>query len=423
MSKMEQVDKLNKETEEYLVGIYERAGKGMNKAIKALDRRLLTLVSRLPVDSDGRMKSGAKALDLLQSLDEQLRLEFRNTYDKALVEQVAAFDDILSMIDEHFQMLGLPSVYTDEDALALDAVKTSVEQAMKSEGDKVGAQLLMQIKQAVLSGAAFSGLDAGLQTALAGLWAAYGNRRFYHDSVMDFYASNHYRKAQAAGLSHYLYAGNVIATTRPFCAARAGLVYTEDQVRSWEKLNWSGKREGDIFIVRGGYRCRHQLRAVRPEWLSEGGVKVQRWSGEDFKPPRKKAAATGVGSALGAILKDAEKASIDPRKIANYVLDSKSERGRNKARVFEEALGITLEHKEELESQLLENIKKYPATEKGDKGFGQQYEVIMPISGPKGKAIVITGWIEDEDGVRFVTARVAKDKVQKQYKHLLEEEE
>ena len=36
-----------------------------------------------------------------------------------------------------------------------------------------------------------------------------------------------------------------------------GKTYTEEELRRIWQGSWAGKAEGDPFIVRGGYRCRH----------------------------------------------------------------------------------------------------------------------------------------------------------------------
>jgi hypothetical protein len=48
-----------------------------------------------------------------------------------------------------------------------------------------------------------------------------------------------------------------------------------------------------------------------------------------------------------------EKAYLDLAKVRDYCLNPEHPRGRHKARVFEEALGLTAEHAEELRDALL----------------------------------------------------------------------
>lgn len=64
----------------------------------------------------------------------------------------------------------------------------------------------------------------------------------------------------------YRYAGSVIAESRDFCRQMAGRVLSESQIRRiWSTQTWGGKREGDPFVTRGGWRCRHSWIPVGDE--------------------------------------------------------------------------------------------------------------------------------------------------------------
>ena len=45
------------------------------------------------------------------------------------------------------------------------------------------------------------------------------------------------------------------------------MFYTEKEIRNlWNTRSWNGKANGDPFIVRGGYRCRHTWLPTDPSW-------------------------------------------------------------------------------------------------------------------------------------------------------------
>lgn len=77
--------------------------------------------------------------------------------------------------------------------------------------------------------------------------------------------SRGYTQAVAEGLKlkHFYYMGTEIATTRSFCRDRYNRAFTQAEVESWAKLEWSGKIPGTttqtIFWYVGGFRCRHRL--------------------------------------------------------------------------------------------------------------------------------------------------------------------
>ena len=97
------------------------------------------------------------------------------------------------------------------------------------------------------------------------------NMRLYasqqaHDSIMQFDAQFTKYKAEEAGITSFQYTGTNITTTRDFCRARVGNVYTEEEARSiWGGI-WKGKSGSDPFIDRGGYRCRHSFIPYDPAW-------------------------------------------------------------------------------------------------------------------------------------------------------------
>jgi len=112
------------------------------------------------------------------------------------------------------------------------------------------------------------------------------------------------------------------------------------------------------------------------------------------------------------ILPNAENAVISIEKFTQYALDPIKE--PNKAIAFQTALGYNKNNAEQLIRNILENLPFYMAIEKGDKGFGMQYEVILNLLGANNKyANVLTGWIVDNQTkqTRLTTAYVTKKKV------------
>lgn len=90
-----------------------------------------------------------------------------------------------------------------------------------------------------------------------------------------------------------------------------------------------------------------------------------------------------------------EEAVIPMAKLTQYALNP--DKSPDKAIAFEKALGYTMDNADELIAQIRKNLPKYNAVEKGDKGWGKRYEVVMNIIGPNGKnAKVLTAWIVDK---------------------------
>jgi len=99
----------------------------------------------------------------------------------------------------------------------------------------------------------------------ADLWA--------NDGIMNFHQSVTLKKAGDAGLTTFLYYGNVIRTSRSFCIDRAGKVYSREQIESWDGISWRGK-SGPPLTYRGGWNCRHHWHPIKKEWVPEGSIKT-----------------------------------------------------------------------------------------------------------------------------------------------------
>ncbi|MEE4157799.1 DUF6883 domain-containing protein [Pseudomonas viridiflava] len=95
------------------------------------------------------------------------------------------------------------------------------------------------------------------------------------------------------------------------------------------------------------------------------------------------------------ILMGAANALIDPRKITGYALNKDHVSGGPKARVFESALGFTIENADELIRQLHHGVRTTGSTPGVVNDRGARFRVDILVKGPKREGIVRTGWIYD----------------------------
>jgi hypothetical protein len=89
------------------------------------------------------------------------------------------------------------------------------------------------------------------------------------------------------------------------------------------------------------------------------------------------------------------------------------EKQPDKAYAFELALGYDLSNYQQLIDNIYQNIGKFNALLKGNYGHGEQYEVILNLTGANGKtAFVLTAWIDDleKDEMRLITAHIDRPK-------------
>ena len=92
-------------------------------------------------------------------------------------------------------------------------------------------------------------------------------------------------------------------------------------------------------------------------------------------------------------LPNASLAIVDSKKISDYCLNMEHPRGKHKARIFKNSLGITSEDTEELIVEIKNQIQKIECMENEGDEYGQRYTVDMEIQRDTMKAVIRTGWI------------------------------
>ncbi|MBI3798310.1 MAG: hypothetical protein HY268_15270 [Deltaproteobacteria bacterium] len=96
-------------------------------------------------------------------------------------------------------------------------------------------------------------------------------------------------------------------------------------------------------------------------------------------------------------------------KLEDYTLNPLHRDGRNKARVFESVLGITLANADILRSALPDAATDSDQVEpRGDNGFGEVYVLRFPLTTTKSAAIVLSAWVvrHGEDFPRLTTCYI-----------------
>ena len=92
-------------------------------------------------------------------------------------------------------------------------------------------------------------------------------------------------------------------------------------------------------------------------------------------------------------LPNADRAVVEIAKLRDYCLSPDHPRGRNKARVFASALGLTARHAEFLRTALSEAAVREDATPTDRDEFGQRFVVDFGMTGPAGTGRVRCSWI------------------------------
>ena len=104
-----------------------------------------------------------------------------------------------------------------------------------------------------------------------------------------------------------------------------------------------------------------------------------------------------------------QNAVVEIEKLRDYCLNPDHPKGKHKARVFQEKLGIERNDAERLRELILEAILTADAIEEASSEFGRRFIVDFGISWPQGfvlcQAVLRTAWIirNDEDYPRMTT--------------------
>ena len=96
-------------------------------------------------------------------------------------------------------------------------------------------------------------------------------------------------------------------------------------------------------------------------------------------------------------------------KLEDYSLNPLHREGRNKARVFDSVLGITLANVEVLRAAIRSAAASSDEAEaRGDNGFGEVFNLRFALTTSRGSATVLTGWIvlHNEDFPRLTTCYI-----------------
>ena len=105
---------------------------------------------------------------------------------------------------------------------------------------------------------------------------------------------------------------------------------------------------------------------------------------------------------------NAELAVVDLRKLTEYCLSTTHAVGKNKAKVFRSALGVTSADAEILRDWLLEAVVGQDASLDRIDEFGERYGLDFEATTATGSAIIRSGWIvrAGEDFPRLTTCFV-----------------
>lgn len=277
---MSDINEIFDEIERLLDYHLEKEEKALLAAVKKVEKQTFDIIANLRSGEDNiqARSSLGRAVEYQRQIVEVMAREYGSAVDE-YVKNLLAIDDIIK--NEYGELdLGLSFSQVDRDTLK--TLRATISAEFSELGDFILGEITGPVYDNVLVGGSFSDLAAAVEKILfkdGEGSMAYIARRKVHDTLMNYYQSNQVLAARRTGITDFLYYGNVIKSTRDFCARRAGRIYSMKEIQSWNALNWQGKKPGNVFLNRGGYNCRHTMHPVKKGWINEGRIDVQRFEG------------------------------------------------------------------------------------------------------------------------------------------------
>lgn len=256
----------------------------VEKLQKRIANRIIELIGELET-TGGQIKMSQKNLLIVQQIDEELRAILGSTeYKKAVTAFASEFDKQKIVNDEYFQK-AFPDAF-NETALANQLVKNAQRNAVNLLiGEPAETTFLTpireQLEQSVASGASLKDTITGIREYVEGTPETDGRLLRYSKQVsFDSFAiaDRSYTNALAEDIEAewYLYSGGLIADSRCFCEERNGQYFHFKEIEAWGRMEdlgecntgegWAGMNkstnEATIFLLAGGYNCRHSIQPV-----------------------------------------------------------------------------------------------------------------------------------------------------------------
>jgi len=285
----------------------------MLRTLERLERDVVKDIARLPT-KNGVLFNTKLAIELRPKIKGYME----NTYLKTVQSNVAEYDKIAGSVVATYGKLPIPDEFkqiTELDLTTVNQLKKQVFNQFEDLGNEFVSTLSDEIYQSTLVGRStdkvietvsgqINGIyqnsnnseaqelvdfinseklkgitgTAEVTTAISRLQTIYGrdrlgnNLRRYtnqivQDSIMGFDGQFAKFRADEIGLTYFTYTGSTIRDSRDFCRSHVGNTYSTKEISSiWGSQSWSGKSQGDPFVVRGGYNCRHHWQPTDPSW-------------------------------------------------------------------------------------------------------------------------------------------------------------
>jgi len=292
MTGIRDVQKSAEMTDAWLFAKQKKHMQMIERSIKKLEGSITDSLSLLNT-KNGKLIGLKVNLKQAQKIHKGVENLFYNNFSKTTKSIVDNFKDTSDIIQKSFSSVGMAAKFTAVDKEAMAILRDGYYADWLKIGTQQKDKIVQGVYDQVIGGGRFTDLVDTVRNTLTknvvgipGASLAMYSTLYARDMIMDYHRNVSQMKAEQLGLKHWLYVGDIIATTRPFCKVRAGKVYTTAQIKSWT-FPWAGKK-GPALQYCGGWNCRHHWQAVKPEWLDgKNKIDIADWNLKKTKEPIK----------------------------------------------------------------------------------------------------------------------------------------
>jgi hypothetical protein len=254
----------------------------VEKLQRGIYNRITELIGELEVKNGQIVMSEANLLRVEMINEEMKKVLNGKEYISAVKEFVGEFEKQKAVNDEYFKK-AFGSDFSQvgiANQLLKNSQKSAFELLAGAQAEQnFIAPIKSQLEQAVASGASYKDTITNIRETVEGTEDADGRLLKYSKQVTwDAFAVSDraYTNAIAEDLDveWYSYLGGVVEDSRCFCEERDGGYYHYKEIEAWgrgedlgicedDQGGWQGQmpgtNENTIFIVAGGYNCKHSI--------------------------------------------------------------------------------------------------------------------------------------------------------------------
>lgn len=278
------------ESQKQIDALAKMEGKLSKQAIQ-LQKELYELIrdkyiDLLKTDKEGKLLYNVKNLNIVNDFEKTWEIFKEESY-KPVINSFAK--DLLSIVDleaGYFLAVGkeFDLALKFENTMQLLQKQLGINVATGEliegsylyrlfQGDQVRNEVADYVLNNVSSKISFTEMKKGLEELVKGSEEVNGSmtrylRTYAYDTFSQVQGAIDNNIADTYDFNTFIYMGDVIGTTREFCAERAGGIYTRDDIEEWRDMEWQGKNWDVPFEEsKGGYNCRHNLM-----WIPDEGA-------------------------------------------------------------------------------------------------------------------------------------------------------